>query len=180
MASPPKLPVSVTAEQIGELLQKEYGEKDPNTPINYFMILLDKQSSGKLKEGKGKGEFLASIEPLKINAWRPIHDGWGARKLLFFNFEFDDTFNHEREREDAINLKVREGLKKEYEDSINIDAHIIFSRACLYYEPSSCLEQPDQPDQLPPHITTREIGRILKSEYSIGDVSIDYFYLIIK
>lgn len=72
MASPPNLPDPVTAEQIGEILQKEYGEKeDRNTPINYFIILLGKQISGKLKEGKGEREFFASIEPLKLNVWRP-------------------------------------------------------------------------------------------------------------
>ncbi len=54
MASPRNLPVSVTAEQIGELLQEEYGEGNPNTPINYFMILLGKQISGKTEGGKEK------------------------------------------------------------------------------------------------------------------------------
>ena len=55
--------------------------------------------------------------------------------MLFF--KFDRTFNNERERENDINVRVREPLKKEYE-VIDIDAQIIFSRACLYYEPSSC------------------------------------------
>ena len=71
-------------------------------------------------------------------------------------------------------------LKSEYvELSCDTTVQIIFSRACLYYE-RSYREQPDQPDQLVPCITTDEIGSILKNEYSIGNVSIDYFYLFIQ
>ncbi len=193
MAATPNLPYEVRTKRIGKLLQEEYGTKDPNTPINYFMVLLGQQISSMLDDSekllKDSAEcFKASLEQLGMHVGRVNDDGWTARKLIFI--EFNDPFSNERERENALNKKVREALKKEYEQEVDTkllpgttDVHIIFSRACLYYkEDSPPQQQPnllDQQDQKLPLITTEKIGSTLKNEYSIGDTPIDYFYLFI-
>ncbi len=190
----PNLPYDVKAEIIGRKLQAEYGEKDPNTPINYFMILLGRQISEKLNDPER--EFAASLEKLGMNVWRIIDDGWMAQKLLFI--KYDDRFSDEREREYAVNVKVREDLKQTYKRLVDntevlviTDVQIILTRACLYYkEDGQSQQQSDPPDQRDQRdqklllITTNEIGSILKNKYStqvqVGDTPIDYFYLFIQ
>ena len=41
--SVPDPPYDTKTDDFGTLLQEEYGDKDPNTSINYFMIMLGKQ-----------------------------------------------------------------------------------------------------------------------------------------
>ncbi len=191
MAATPNLPYEVKTKIIGRILQEEYGKKDPNTPINYFMILLGRRISQKLKDSEQ--EFAESLEKLGMNVWRIIDDGWMARKLLFI--KYDDRFSDERQREYAVNVKVLEDLKQTYkrlvdntEVSVITDVHIILTRACLYYkedgqsqQQSDQPDQPDQPDQKLPLITTDEIGYILKNKYSTPvQVAIDFFYLFIQ
>ncbi len=113
--------------------------------------------------------------------------------MLFI--EYDDQFDNEREREYAVNVKVREDLKQRYKDLVDTtelpgitDVQIILTRACLYYKEDGQSQQqpdqPDQPDQKLPLITTNEIGSILKNKYStqvqVGDTPVDYFYLFIQ
>ncbi len=73
MAATLNLPYEVETKTIGKLLQEEYGEKDPNTPINYFMILLGRRISQKLKDSEQ--EFAASLDQLGMKVCRIKDDG---------------------------------------------------------------------------------------------------------
>ena len=68
---------------IRKKLQEEYGTKDPNTPINYFMVLLGQQISSMLDDSerllKDSAEvFKASLEKLGMRVVRVNDDGWMA------------------------------------------------------------------------------------------------------
>ena len=81
----------VKTEIIGKKLQAEYGKKDPNTPINYFMILLGTRISQKLKDSEQK--FAESLNQLGMNVWRIKDDGWTARKLLFIEYNINSAMS---------------------------------------------------------------------------------------
>ncbi len=148
-------------DEIGYLLQREYGLKDPNTHIQYFYIRLGK------KFFKRQVEI---IETLKRITGKPeivkIKPGWDG--IVFFESQEE---GNERDHEKSIDEKIRSYLLKVSDPSL----HMMFSRACLYKKTRRYGK-----------ITTDEIGGIMDSKYGDkqdtdpGNTHIEYFYLFVQ
>ena len=188
-----QVPHPITTEFIGDILEKEYQDKDPNTHIAYFYVRLGNELVEHIGEEKMakilKDTLKEAISRLskrprqdEVKIWRPYEQGWDAQVILLIKFDVDSK--NEREREDMLNEEVRIPLIKKLKTYVDDNqlpcqtpVHIMFSRACLYKNSEGDTQTK------PNKISTDTIGKILKTKYGdiqVEDTMIDYFYLFVQ
>ena len=153
-------------DDIGDLLEKEYSTKDPNTHIAHFYIRLGNE----IRHLDQKVVITELSNILKPIEWVKTEPNWDG--LLFFEFK---EGTNERQREMNIE-EIRRRLKTQLQHLSASKVNIMFSRACLYKEPSTGPIDTDW-------ITTDDIGGIMKtvySDYDVDNAHIEYFYLFVQ
>ncbi len=149
---------SAETDKIGDLLQKEYADKDPNTHIRYFYIRFGKETAQSVDYQQRAIAILKEKLGLKCFKTKP---GWEG--IVFFEAPVNGS--NEREHEEFLNETIRKQLRTVG----GVAPHIMFSRACLYKHSIYSHK-----------IETSDIGAIL--DYSFrqnkpGNAHIEYFYL---
>ena len=162
-------PPTVTTDEIGEDLENEYGDKDPDTPIDYFYVRLGREINDNMSEQA----VISKLHTVLGKSWKAVIPGWHGQGLLIVKYSREEMSLREQEK---MFTEKRDTLKKELKElwlSITTTPpaiHVMFSRACLYSEFSR--EE---------SMTTERIGKVLDSAYNNhGNNQIDYFYLFVK
>ena len=158
----------IDPDQIGEDLEKEYGTKDPDTPIDYFYIRLGQEIVEKITK-ENESTFTAALDVLDTGkSFKKVTWGWG---LLIFEHPRESEHLSNRDQEKQFNEKRKALITKLKKLSFTSpsEVHVMFSRACLYT--NFIVEE---------KMDTDRIRKVLSSAYTAQDMQhIDYFYLFV-
>ena len=124
-----------STDEIGQILEKEYGKEPPNTPIIHFYLRLGREVLGKINNLQLYSTLDDILKGANLCGKSIIQPGWQG--LVIFKFDTHCSTN-ECDREVELNEKVRKPLIWELSKLAQAKApiHVLLSRACLY-TPSS-------------------------------------------
>lgn len=159
-----------STDKIGQILEREYGKKPPNTPITHFYLRLGQEVLGKISDLQLNSTLDDTLKKAELYGESIIQPGWQG--LVFFRFHTPCSTN-ERDREVELNEKVRKPLIWELSKMAQAKApiHVLLSRACLY-TPSSRKTSVTESDMM------EMIERT--NTFDLKNAPIDNFYLFIQ
>ena len=161
-----------STDEIGQILEKEYGKEPPNTPIIHFYLRLGREVLGKIDDSQFYSTLDGVLKGASLYGQPIIQPGWQG--LVFFKFHTSCSTN-ERDREAKLNEKVRMPLitKLNKEVQATVPVHVLLSRACLYTPSSRKTSVTESNDG---------VMAMIKKTYSHNPINapMDHFYLFIQ
>ena len=135
----------ITTEEIGQHLDKEYPQTNPdNKPIDYFYLQIRKRWVYKKKEISARDEILKALLEHSLEFFK-VYPGREWPSIFFFHFPRESGHTM-RSQEERLNQIVRWPLKRTLEEKFkeyknperpekNPTVHIMISRVCKYTGP---------------------------------------------